>query len=222
MQGTVPWEDTMRQPENSETSRRRFLGTVMPACAIACLACPSAFARSNSKLSTAETTLQEDIHPFDAETPRKLTYREYITTRFQGLIALGKWMMVETGRDKTLEYLKKYTTQRQLARGRADASKSTNQSLREYTEQFRNIERFKNSLVMEIVEDSEKAFELKISECLWASTFLAADAGDLGTALVCHGDYAWAEGFNPKIKLVRDKTLMQGDPICNHRYIWTA
>jgi len=38
--------------------------------------------------------------------------------------------------------------------------------------------------------------------------------------MVCHGDYAWAEGFNPDIKLVRDKTLMQGDSICNHRYVW--
>ena len=28
------------------------------------------------------------------------------------------------------------------------------------------------------------------------------------------------EDFNPKIKLVRDKTLMQGNNYCNHRYIW--
>ncbi len=53
-----------------------------------------------------------------------------------------------------------------------------------------------------------------------ASTFLVAKAGDIGWASVCFGDYAWAEGFNPKIKLVRDKTLMQGHDICNHRYIW--
>jgi hypothetical protein len=30
------------------------------------------------------------------------------------------------------------------------------------------------------------------------------------------------KGFNPKIKLVRDKTLMQGHEYCNHRYIWTG
>ena len=222
MQGTVSWEDTMRQPKNSETSRRRFLGTVMPACAIACLACPSAFALNKSKLSVAETALQEDIHPFDAEFSDKLTWRQFAAARWQGLILLGKWMMEETGRDKTLEYLKKFSTQLMLDRGRAQARESTSQSLREYTEQFRNLENYKNSLVMEIVEDTEKAFELKVTECLSASTFLTAGAGDLGTALVCHGDYAWAEGFNSKIKLVRDKTLMQGDPICNHRYIWTA
>ena len=73
---------------------------------------------------------------------------------------------------------------------------------------------------MEIVEDTEKAFELKITECIWASTFLNAKAGDIGYASVCFGDYAWAEGFNPKIKMIRDKTLMQGHELCNHRYVW--
>jgi hypothetical protein len=75
---------------------------------------------------------------------------------------------------------------------------------------------------MEIVEDTEKAFELKITECIWADTFLKAKAGHIGYAWVCWGDYAWAEGFNPKIKMVRDKTLMQGHDRCNHRYIWTG
>ena len=75
---------------------------------------------------------------------------------------------------------------------------------------------------MEIVENMDTAYELKVTECIWASTFLAAKAGDIGYASVCIGDYTWAEGFNPKIKLVRDKTLMQGHDICNHRYIWTG
>ncbi len=74
---------------------------------------------------------------------------------------------------------------------------------------------------MEIVEDTDQAFELKITECVWAAAFrdLGA-AGELGFAMVCWDDYAWAESLNPKIKLVRDKTLMQGATYCNHRYIW--
>jgi hypothetical protein len=58
-----------------------------------------------------------------------------------------------------------------------------------------------------------------VTECIWASTFLHAREGDIGFAHVCYGDYAWSRGFNPKIKLVRDKTLMQGHPVCNHRYV---
>lgn len=67
-----------------------------------------------------------------------------------------------------------------------------------------------------------KAVELKVSECLWAKTFRGAEAGDLGNALVCDSDYAAAEGFNPKMRMIRSKTLMQGHDCCNHRYVLEA
>ena len=59
-----------------------------------------------------------------------------------------------------------------------------------------------------------------MTECIWAKTFLDYKLGDIGHAHVCWGDYAWAQGFNPKIRMVRDKTLMQGHACCNHRYLW--
>ena len=129
-------------------------------------------------------------------------------------------MQEDMGEEETVEFLKKYTSKRMLEYGKAQAAKAEVAGLAEYTEQFRNIDGYKNMLTMEIVEDTEKAFALKVTGCVWASVFLDEDAGELGNAMVCHGDYAWAEGFNPKIKLVRDKTLMRGDDICNHRYIW--
>lgn len=30
------------------------------------------------------------------------------------------------------------------------------------------------------------------------------------------------QDYNPKIKMVRVKTLMKGDVCCNHRYEWTG
>jgi hypothetical protein len=74
-------------------------------------------------------------------------------------------------------------------------------------------------LTFEVVENTPKAAEFKVSECLWAKTFREAKAGDLGYALVCDSDYAAAEGFNPKMRMIRTKTLMQGHDCCNHRYV---
>ena len=211
----------MRQLKNSETSRRKFLGSIMPVCAVACVGCPGGLAMAGSTFSNAKRGLQDDIHPFDARYSNDLTWRQFMRYRWQALILLGKWMKEDMGSENALEYLKKFSSNLMFERGQAQARKSANKSLRDYTEQFRNIDNYKNVLVMEIVEDTEKAFELKVTGCLSASTFLDADAGDLGRALVCHADYAWAEGFNPRIKLVRDKTIMQGDAYCNHRYVWT-
>jgi len=76
-----------------------------------------------------------------------------------------------------------------------------------------------NTWTMEIVQDSDEVFEMRFSECLWAKTFKEANAADIGFKLICSGDYVTAEAFNTKIKLIRDKTLMQGHDCCNHKYV---
>ena len=76
----------------------------------------------------------------------------------------------------------------------------------------------RHAIAFDIVEDSESAFEVRVTECLWASTFRAADAADLGYSWVCHPDFAMARAFNPDIKLSRDHTLMQGATHCDHRW----
>jgi hypothetical protein len=70
------------------------------------------------------------------------------------------------------------------------------------------------------VEDTEKALEWKITECLWAKTFREANASDIGYASQCYGDLGYGEALAPKIRFTLTKTLMQGHDCCNHRYVW--
>ena len=82
---------------------------------------------------------------------------------------------------------------------------------------------FKNTLSMEIVEKTDKVLEIKITECLWAKTireFKEPDAVDIGYVLVCYPEIATTEAFNPKLKVIRTKTLMQGHDCCNTRIVW--
>jgi hypothetical protein len=79
-----------------------------------------------------------------------------------------------------------------------------------------------NTWTMEIVQDSEEVLAMRFTECLWAKAFKDAKAADIGFKLICLGDYVTAEAFNPKIHLIRDKTLMQGHDCCNHKYVLTA
>lgn len=203
----------MRTTTESGTSRRQFFTSIVPACALACAGCSALLAQEDGKSPEAP-------HPFDAEFPGKMTYRQVIGAGYRDFIQLAKAMQAEKGNDDTLEFLKKTSSKRMFGYGQAQAAQSEDKGLRSYTEQFRDRDRYRNTLVMEIVEDTDQAFELKVTECLWADVFRKAEAADIGFAWVCHADYAWARGFNPKIELVRDKTLMQGAPICNHRYVW--
>jgi len=79
---------------------------------------------------------------------------------------------------------------------------------------------FQNMMTREIIERSEKAYEIKVSECLWAKTFQERNAADIGYATVCYSDFSAAKADHPKITLVRTKTIMQGHGYCDHRWIW--
>jgi len=207
----------MNHPEPFIPERRRFI-TAMPLCALACLGCGEAAA--SDRAAEGPDDAQDTVHKFDKEFDQKLTYRHLFAMQHRGTIQLAKDLSADLGKEKVIELMKKYTHKNLLEYGRRQAKQMGDNSFAAYVNTFRGG--YESSLTLEIVEDTPKAFELKVTECLWATTFRQANAGDIGVAAVCHGDYAWAEGFNPKIKMIRDKTLMEGHACCNHRYVWTG
>jgi len=207
----------MNHPKPFIPERRRFI-TAMPLCALACFGCRDAVASSLAAGFPDED--EKSVHKFDKEIDQKLTSRHLFNLQYRGTIELARNLAGDLGKDKVIELMKKYTRKTLLEYGRRQAKQVGDDSFAAYVNTFRGG--YESSLTMEIVEDNPKAFELKVTECLWATTFRQAEAGDIGFAAVCYGDYAWAEGFNPKIKMIRDKTLMEGHSCCNHRYVWTG
>ncbi len=201
----------MNDRNHAAVTRRQFITRTVPACALTCLGARHALAMMQSDAQA------ESEHKFDKDWGRKLTHRQAMDMRYRGIIQLARAFEKEMGKEKTLECIKKATAERMKAFGEQQAARMPNNSFDTYVNQFRSG--YENELTMEIVEDTEKAFELKVVECIWADTFLRAKAGDIGFAWICYGDYAWPRGFNPKINMIRDKTLMQGDSYCNHRYV---
>lgn len=79
---------------------------------------------------------------------------------------------------------------------------------------------FKDAVIYETTENTEKKLTFIITECLYAKTFQELEEPDFGYSLSCHGDFEMAKAFHPKIKLTRTKTLMQGDDHCDICYTW--
>ncbi len=205
----------MKNIGHTQTGRRRFVFEVIPACALSCMFSHELFGMTQEKAP-------EKIHMFDREFPIKMTFRQYIERQNIQFVGLAKAVQKRFGKEETIEVIKEWATEFNLERGRKQAERSPDRSLKTYTRMFANPKDWEGLLNLQVVEDSDTAFELKVSECLLAVNFIENDADDIGYAAVCWGDYAWAKGFNPKIKLVREKTLMQGQSCCNHRYIWTG
>ena len=204
--------------DSTKIPRRKFLGGIATACALPCLGMQTLFAMSNELENLViQDPVKESKSKFDNPFPRELTYSQFFSMRYREFIDLAKALEKEMGKEKLIEFLKEKTKKEMFAYGEEQAKVAKDNSLSSYVEQFRG-ENYKDLLTMEVVIDTDTEFELKVSECIWASTFLKKEAGDIGFASVCYGDYWWPKGFNTKIQFERDKTLMQGNDCCNHKY----
>jgi len=70
----------------------------------------------------------------------------------------------------------------------------------------------------EIIKKDKSILEVKVKKCVHAEVFKEYHATDIGMKLICSGDHAVVEGFNPKIKFSRPEILMRGDSSCHFRF----
>jgi hypothetical protein len=209
----------MKQFEKNQLSRRDFFAKAAPVCAVSCLVADRLFAGSPWM---GKSFLQQEEHKFDKEIPGlKMTYRRMAAMRNRSFIRFARFLQKEIGEERVIELIKKQTEQRLKEQAKRDLERLGNSDFKSYISIFRDPEMLA-SLTMEIIEDTDTVFEIRVTDCLAAESFLPYKAGDIGYAAVCWGDYNWASDFNPKIKLIRDKTLMQGHDCCNHKYVWTG
>ena len=166
----------------------------------------------------------------DANTPSKhkftddsgMTFEEVSELAFRThLIPLLQGLAEELSDQDFIEILERAGLRSGSRRGVDHAKNLGNDDFATFTGVMRDPDRFiKHVITYDVVEDTDETFEIKVTECLWAKTFRENGAQDIGYAAICHPDYAEAEAFNPKMKMTRTKTLMQGHDCCNHRWIW--
>ena len=206
--------------KNQVDGVRRTLLKMVPACAVTCLAGRAVAAQQAPPAASAPT---KSSHPFDQELPVRPTNRQLMRAVYQqsGAIPLALFMRRTLGPGKTAELLKTFSEERGTQDGRGSAARLGGSDFERLKKLFAP-EAFRGRVVMEVTESTETVHQLKVTECLWASTWRDAGAGDEGYAMICHADFAFARSFNPKVEMVRDQTLMQGHPCCNHRYVIKA
>jgi len=169
---------------------------------------------------TGQAAGQTPRHKFDAELPRTPTYRQVFALQYREFIPLTLYLTKTMGRERALALLKTHITERAVEMGTRASQRPEGNDFTVLKKLFTpGTSAYASALEFEVVESTDTAHEIKVTECLWAKTWLDAGAGEQGFASVCYADYAFAKAFNPGLELVRDKTLMQGHAFCNHRYV---
>ena len=194
------------------STRRQLLLKSLPAGTLFCFGC--------SRLSAFEGRQPAPPKHKFSETSG-MTFEEVFKFAFQnGFIPVLKGLAEDIGKDKFDALLRKA-----CARAATEEAKRMWKDLPKrdpaaLLAPLKGKDPFWQHVVtFEIVEETDKTAEVRITECLWAKTFREVNAGDLGYSAICYPDYAAAPAFNPKMKLVRAKTLMQGHDCCNPRWV---
>ena len=70
---------------------------------------------------------------------------------------------------------------------------------------------------MEVLELTDTVYSYDITRCRYAEMYKELGLSDLGLVLSCGRDFKLIQGFNPAMKLVRTKTIMEGCDRCDFR-----
>jgi hypothetical protein len=74
------------------------------------------------------------------------------------------------------------------------------------------------ALEIEVQEKTDTSFVFNVVRCRYAETYKAMGLGEIGDLLSCNRDGAFCEGYDPRLKLERTQTIMQGASHCDFKY----
>jgi hypothetical protein len=197
---------------------RRDLLSIIPAGAATCMGCASlALCAQKPTDQTASLSTSRG-----SNASADMTWEQAFRFRYKGYIHLMKRLSSRIGNDQFLALLSEASSEvssEAPMKVKPDPGRDMESFTRYFLNDLMPAPIYVAALQWDIVEKSSTALEFRFSQCLWASTFRAEDAGEIGYATVCYGDYSYTKAISPNIKLIRTKTLMQGHDCCNHRFV---
>jgi predicted ArsR family transcriptional regulator len=77
---------------------------------------------------------------------------------------------------------------------------------------------YDGSLEVEPLRHTNDRYEFNVRRCRYAEMYRELGLADLGLVMSCGRDFAFFQGFNPRIELTRTQTIMEGADHCDFRF----
>lgn len=197
-------------------NRREFF-RIVSAGSLACLGCGHLFA----SLQDPQKKSPPPQHKFQADS--QMSYAQVFMVSYRNQVELLRVLSDKIGEEKFLDMLKAASSEAAAKGMKMLAAQSPKNDLETFTVPMKKPNRFwKHVLTKTILKDTAEEFKIKVTECIWATTFKKLKATDIGYAITCHPDFAMASAFNPRLKILRTQTLMQGQDHCDHHWMYQA
>jgi len=74
------------------------------------------------------------------------------------------------------------------------------------------------ALEVTVKEQSDAVYAFDVTRCRYAELYREMGLGEIGHLLSCQRDGTFCEGYDPRMKLTRTQTIMQGASHCDFHY----
>ncbi|MFW9808523.1 MAG: L-2-amino-thiazoline-4-carboxylic acid hydrolase [Candidatus Thorarchaeota archaeon] len=162
-------------------------------------------------------------HKFDEKID--ISFGRYIQNSLSGEVALQRELERVLGKEKTHFILKDLATRQtsESIRNLLETSGIEIQDFKDFKKHMDEMwasEQVSKTHTCETLDSKSDRVTYKVTECIWAKAMRELDAADLGLLTMCDIDFVSASIYHPNIKLIREKTLMNGDDCCDFTYVW--
>jgi L-2-amino-thiazoline-4-carboxylic acid hydrolase len=132
-------------------------------------------------------------------------------------------MVEQLGEAKASSILDAAIRKAAIAEGQAFAAKAPNgvTSMADFIKLY-DLWTADGALEIEVLEATQSKFDFNVTRCKYAETYTEMGLGKIGHLLSCNRDGTFCEGYDPKITLEREQTIMQGASCCTFRYKYAA
>ncbi len=121
------------------------------------------------------------------------------------------------GRDEALAILQEVNQKEAFERGRRMAAEMERNGIEELVDEVAGWGRG-GVWEMDVLEQTSTTYFFNVTRCPYYEKYRELGLEELGVGLSCCRDEPFARGFNPRLRLVRIKTIMEGCDHCDFRY----
>ena len=141
------------------------------------------------------------------------------TLQAQVIGPIFREMATELGEERAAAILDRAIRKAAIAEGQsfADRAPDGQTSMLDFISLF-DLWTADGALEIDVLRQDEKTFDFNVTRCRYAETYKQMGLEDIGHLMSCNRDGTFCEGYDPRIKLERNQTLMQGASCCTFRY----
>jgi L-2-amino-thiazoline-4-carboxylic acid hydrolase-like protein len=129
-------------------------------------------------------------------------------------------MVKELGAGRAGSILKSAIVKNAVAQGKAYAGAQTEETSLSSFHELLAQWKAGGALEVEMLHESAQKIDYNITRCRFAEMYREMGLAEIGHILSCGRDGTFCTGYNPKIKLERTQTIMQGASHCDFRYTY--